>query len=119
VSQPDLPFFVYDGACGFCQRWVRWLQRRVPSEVAFVRFQDIDDLTPYGIALADVQTASYWIDDGDRTFRGNRSIARVLQQGRGVWRIVGTALDLPVARTLAGAAYAVISRNRHRLPAPN
>ena len=118
MPQPTPPFFVFDGACGFCERWVRWLNRRTSDTILFVACQGIDDLARYGLSIADVQRASYWIDDQGHPFRGNRSIAHVLKQASGIWMVVGTMIDLPVIRTVAAAAYAVISRNRHRLPAP-
>jgi predicted DCC family thiol-disulfide oxidoreductase YuxK len=118
VVQPEPPCLVYDGECGFCQRWARWLGRRVPPGTRFVAFQDMDDLSRYGLARADVERASYWVDPDGRAFGGNRSIAKVLQRSRGTWRVIGVVLDLPVVRSLAALAYRAIARNRHRLPAP-
>lgn len=119
VPQPVPPFFLYDGDCGFCQKWVRWLQQRVHDGVEFVPFQAVQDLTPYGLTILDVQSASYWIEDWGDAFRGNRSIARVLKRAGGPWKIIGTVLELPGVRWRAAAAYVMISRNRHRLPAPD
>ena len=116
--QPVPPFFLYDGACGFCQRWMRWLEPRVGAGVEFVAFQDVEDLTRYNLTIEDVQRASYWIDGEGHAFRGNRSIAQVLKRAPGLWSVVGTVLDLPVVRLLAAAVYFGVSRNRHRLPAP-
>jgi predicted DCC family thiol-disulfide oxidoreductase YuxK len=118
VSQPTPPFFVFDGACGFCEKWVWWLGRRVPDRVTFVPYQAIDDLARFGLAVPDVQRASYWIDDRGHRYRGNRSIAHVLKQAAGLWKLAGIVIDLPVIRVLAAVAYFGISRNRHRLPAP-
>jgi predicted DCC family thiol-disulfide oxidoreductase YuxK len=118
VLEPIPPFFLYDGACGFCQKWARWLELRVRCDVAFVPFQTVEDVTRYGLTISDVQSASYWIDDRGRAFRGSRSIAHALERAGGLWKIIGTVLDLPVVRVVAAAAYVVISRNRHRLPAP-
>ena len=115
---PVPPFFVFDGACGFCRRWVQWLDRRVGGTVVFVPSQGLADLARYGLTDADVARASFWVDDRGRTFRGSRSIAQVLKQATGVWRIIGTVIDLPGIRLVAAAAYLAISRNRHRLPAP-
>ena len=116
--QPVPPFFLYDGACGFCQRWMRWLEQRVGDGVEFVAFQDLDDLTRYNLTIEDVQSASYWIDDHGHPFRGNRSIAQVLKRTPGVWSVIGRMLDLPVVRVLAAVVYLGVARNRHRLPAP-
>jgi predicted DCC family thiol-disulfide oxidoreductase YuxK len=118
VAQPEPPCLVYDGECGFCQRWARWLGRRVDPGTTFVAFQDLDDLSRYGLVRAEVERASYWIEPDGRRFGGNRSIAKVLQRARGGWRVVGLVVDLPVLRSVAALAYRGIARNRHRLPAP-
>lgn len=49
--------FVFDGACGFCRRWVDWLERRTDGAVTFVPYQGIDDLAVLGLTLGDVRTA--------------------------------------------------------------
>jgi len=117
--QPEPPFFLYDGECGFCIKWMRWLQRRIDHDLAFVASQDVDDLGRFGLSDADVATASYWVDERGRPHRGSRSFTGVLRHGGRGWRLVAALLDLPVVRTLAGWAYTVIARNRHRLPAPD
>jgi len=99
---------------------MRWLQRRVAvvGEVVFVPSQEVADLGRFGLTLADVATASYWIDEDGRPHRGHLSFTKVLRRGGRAWRIVAVALELPGLGTLAGWAYALIARNRHRLPAP-
>lgn len=115
---PTPPFFLYDGECGFCQRWMRWLARRVRDRIEFIPSQSIEDLARLGLTDEDVRTASYWVDEDGVAHRGNSSIAHALQQADGFWRLVGHAFELPIIRLVAAAAYHVIARNRHRLPAP-
>ena len=115
---PSPPFFLYDGECGFCQKWVDWLDVKTRDRIEFIPSQSVQDLARFGLTDEDVRTASYWVDDAGGLHRGNRSIANALQQGDGIWRLLGLALDLPLIRTLTGAAYRWIARNRHRLPAP-
>jgi predicted DCC family thiol-disulfide oxidoreductase YuxK len=115
---PAPPFFLYDGECGFCQRWMRWLARRVHGRIECLPSQSVADLAHLGLTEEDVRTASYWVDAHGVAHRGNSSIAHALQQGDGFWRLLGHALELPLIRTAAAAAYRVIARNRHRLPAP-
>jgi len=115
---PVPPFFLYDGECGFCIRWVRWLERRVLQDVEFVASQEIEDLGRFGLGPDDVTTASYWIDEDGAPHRGHRSFSGVLRHaGRG-WRIVAVVLELPVVSSLAAGVYGLVARNRHRLPAP-
>jgi predicted DCC family thiol-disulfide oxidoreductase YuxK len=112
------PVFVFDGECGFCTRWVAWLRRRVLADVAFVPSQEIDDLSALGLTAADVATASYWIDADGRPHRGSDSFAHALGTATLPWRVVGLVLRAPLVRPVAQRLYAVIARNRHRLPAP-
>ncbi|MGH9275173.1 MAG: thiol-disulfide oxidoreductase DCC family protein [Acidimicrobiales bacterium] len=112
------PFFLYDGECGFCQKWMRWIARRVRDRIALIPSQSVDNLATFGLSDDDVRTASYWVDDGGVAHRGHSSIAHALQHADGPWRLVGVALELPLIRILAAATYRVVARNRHRLPAP-
>jgi predicted DCC family thiol-disulfide oxidoreductase YuxK len=99
---------------------VRWLQRRVAvvGGVTFVPSQDVADLAGFGLTPGDVAAASYWIDEEGRPHRGHLSFTKVLRRGGPAWRIVARVLELPGLSTLAGWAYALVARNRHRLPAP-
>lgn len=115
---PAPPFFVFDGDCGFCQKWASWLQRRPPSDVSFVAYQDIEGLGAYGLTEADVGTASYWIDQEGTPHRGAKSFVHALRQGTGLWAALGALLDAPLISDAADLLYPVIARNRYRLPAP-
>jgi predicted DCC family thiol-disulfide oxidoreductase YuxK len=116
--RPEPPFFIFDGDCGFCRKWATWLRRRLPADTAFVPYQQIEDLGAYGLTSTDVQTASYWIESGAAPRRGARSFAHALRKATFPWNAVGAILRVPVVRAAADRAYAVIARNRHRLPAP-
>lgn len=116
--QPEPPFFLFDGDCGFCNRWASWVQRRLPTGATFVAYQDVDDLNAYGLTADDVETASYWVDREGTPHRGARSFAHALRQGTGPWAILGAVLDAPVIGGIADRIYPVVGRNRHRLPAP-
>lgn len=116
--RPVPPFFLFDGDCGFCRKWARWLQRQLPTDVTFLAYQDLEDVGAYGLTEHDVETASYWIDQDRKPHRGARSFACALRQGRGAWAALGALLDAPVVRVAADRLYPIIARNRHRLPAP-
>ena len=114
----ERPLFVFDGDCGFCRKWAAWVERRSGGGATFVPYQSIE-VGPLGLRAEQVQTASYWVDERGRTFRGNRSFAQALKRGRGAWRWFAIAIDLPGVRLGAGALYRWVVRNRHRLPAPD
>lgn len=107
---------VFDGDCAFCSSIARWAERRLPEGAGTVPWQYVDDPADYGLTAEGIREAAYWIDDAGRAYRGHEAAAETLRQIGGAWRPVGRALELPVIRRLAAAAYEVISRNRHRLP---
>lgn len=114
-----MPVFLFDGECGFCRKWASWLQRRLPAHTRFVPFQQIDDLSAYGLSARDLTSASYWISDDGVPHRGARSFAHALKTGPLPWSALGMALSAPPIGPLADRLYRVIARNRHRLPAPD
>lgn len=117
MAAPNLPVLIYDGGCGFCTRSARWIERRFrpgsPARVA--PWQEVD-LAALGLTEADVRAAAWWVDEGGRRRRGHAAIAAGLRACRGGWRAVGAVLALPLVSTLAGAVYAWVARNRHRIP---
>lgn len=117
--QPEPPFFLFDGDCGFCRAWVNWLERRLPPDTCFVPFQHVDDLGAYGLTPDDVVTASYWISSDGTPHGGARSFAHALRTGTLPWSALGIVLDLPLVGTIADRLYPVIARHRHQLPAPD
>ncbi len=117
-GQPAPPFFLFDGDCGFCARWARWLQRRLPSSTTFLPYQQIDGLEAYGVTVEDVRSASYWIDHDGVAHGGASSFAEGLRHARRPWSAVGAILRVPLIAAIADRAYPIVVRNRHRLPAP-
>ena len=114
---PQLPLFVFDGDCGFCRRWARWLERQIPGVATFVASQSVD-VEGLGLSRDLVASASYWVDERGRTFRGNRSFTHALRRTRGPARWVAAALDAPPLRWHAALAYRLVVRHRRTLPAP-
>lgn len=112
------PTFIYDGECGFCRRWVGWLERHLPSDVDYVPYQQLAGLETYGLTAEDVSSASYWIDAAGTPHRGAASFSHALERAAPPWRALGSFLRAPVARDVARIVYGFIARNRHRLPAP-
>ena len=73
--QPEPPFFIFDGECGFCRKWAAWLRKRLPAGTLLVAYQQIDNLAVFGLTESEVRTASYWIDADGTAHRGADSFA--------------------------------------------
>ena len=106
---------VFDGDCGFCTSSARWIEARLPTDVAVVPWQSCD-LGELGLTEADVTTAAYWIDHSRKAHRGHDGIGRALITAGGFWGLVGRHKITPPASWLARPVYALIAKNRHRLP---
>ena len=70
-----LPLFIYDGDCGFCRYWMsKWknwagpLMETQSFQTIYKNFPEID--------LADFKTASYFIDENRKFYRGSDGIFR-------------------------------------------
>lgn len=105
---------IFDGDCGFCTSSARWIEARLPDRVEVVPWQTLD-LDALGLTEDDVTTAAYWIDDTG-THRGHEAIGRSLMSGGGVWAWIGRVIVTPPISWLAAPVYALVARNRHRLP---
>jgi predicted DCC family thiol-disulfide oxidoreductase YuxK len=103
---------VYDGDCGFCTLSARWLERR---GVPIVPWQSLD-LRSVGLTEHDVTTAAWWLEGGTPVAGGAGAVAAGLRAAGRPWRWLGRALDAGPVRPLADRVYAVVARNRHRLP---
>lgn len=103
----------FDGACGLCDRAVRWLWSRTDAEVRFAPLQGetAKELVPEPFRTPPLSTLVVLDDDVTRIESdGLAAIARRMPGLRG--RMVG-ALTLPFARPLLNVGYRLIARNRH------
>ncbi|MFM7061630.1 MAG: thiol-disulfide oxidoreductase DCC family protein [Actinomycetes bacterium] len=114
-----IPTLVYDADCAFCTRSARWIERRWRPGVARIRpsgsFED-RELASHGLTRADVEAAAWWIAADGSAHRGELAVAAALRAATGGTRLVGLLLALPGIRTAARSGYALVARNRHRLP---
>lgn len=113
------PILIHDGDCAFCTRSARWIEARWrPGTARSVASQHLDDaaLATYGLTRADVTAAAWWIASDGTTSRGDRAIGAALRAAPGWPNRLGRALALPGIRSLAPIGYALVARNRHRLP---
>ncbi len=105
---------MYDGDCGFCTSSAAWLDRHGDCEI--VPWQSLD-LEALGLSEADVSSAAYWLDESGRpTARGAGAIAESLKTCGQPWKAMAHLIELRPVRPLADVGYALVARNRHRLP---
>lgn len=108
---------LYDADCGFCTASADWL-RRLRLRAAIEPLQRAD-LAGLGV---DPRRASREIPfveadpTGVRVSYGHLAVGRSLATGGPGCRLAAWLLTHPPVSWLAAAGYAVIARNRHRLP---
>lgn len=105
---------IYDGDCGFCTRSANFAKQRV-TNIDVVAWQSISDLGIYGLRAEDVQQRVYFIEH-DTVYGGAAALAHCALYMGWQWKLFGRALLLPGVRFFAERVYAMVARNRHRLP---
>lgn len=111
----SMPLVLFDRDCGFCTRAASFMTGPwVRADVASTPLQNID-LTAHGLTV-DKCLETLHVVDGESVFTGSAAIARVLRAGRLPWPLVGAVLVAPGVRRLGRGVYALVARNRHRLP---
>jgi predicted DCC family thiol-disulfide oxidoreductase YuxK len=114
----DRPVFLYDGDCAFCTSCARFIERHIPTAAEVTPWQ-FADLEALGVTQDDAEASVQWIDPGAGrrlNAAGPAAIARLLVDAGSYWRPLGWLLDRRPVRWIAGPAYRLIARNRHRLP---
>lgn len=106
---------MFDGDCGFCTTSARWIEKRLPDDVAVQPWQSLD-LEKIGLTHADVKAAAWWIDDSGRCYRGHMAVGHALHASRSIWRLVGRVIITPPFSWMARPAYWLVARYRYRLP---
>ncbi len=109
---------VYDGDCSFCTRSAHWVATRWNGDERTVAWQSMtaDEFANANLSLGDVQKAVWWIAPDGRRSRGHLAIAHALRATRGWSSVLGVVILVPPFRWIAGAAYPLVARWRHRLP---
>jgi predicted DCC family thiol-disulfide oxidoreductase YuxK len=118
---------VFDGDCGFCTTSVRWLEARFTGAFVTVPYQRVD-LATLGLTERECDARVQWIGDvvSPTTSRqqGAPAVAALMRvggrhRGGGVgtaFRALGAIATVPPVSWVAAGVYALVSRNRHRLP---
>ena len=116
--ESDRGLLIFDGDCGFCTWSADWVSRRWPPGPRTVPWQRMppESLAAAGLTAAESAKAAWWVDSTSRAYRGHRAIAKSLIACGGVYRVIGTVIDVPPGSWLAAVIYPIVTRNRHRQP---
>jgi predicted DCC family thiol-disulfide oxidoreductase YuxK len=118
---------VYDGDCAFCSTSVRWLEERFPDAFAAQPYQRTD-LARLGLTEDEAHARLQWIGDvlAPQTTReqGARAVGALLRRGGtqtggvsgALWRALGSLPTVPPTSWISAGVYALVAKNRHRLP---
>ena len=111
----------YDGVCGLCDRFVKFLLRRdARGRFRFAPLQGAvaqEVLTPRGIdpaQLDSVVVVDRWQRDDARVFRRSRAVLEAVRMLDGSWPAIAR-FALLAPRPLADAVYRVVARYRYRV----
>ena len=129
-NTPHKRVLVYDGDCGFCQRWVNWAVIHGANEwTEFTPYQRTPQLLAQtGVTESECLDHAVYVelDDHNNTLtleRGPGAINAVLRLLPGtenlVYRALGMLYVLDGIKQLQQIGYWIIARNRHRLGSPN
>jgi predicted DCC family thiol-disulfide oxidoreductase YuxK len=104
----------FDGACGLCDRAVRWLWNRTDAEVRFAPLQGetAQELVLEQFRTPPLSTLVVW-EDGVVSVESD-GLAAIARRMPGFHGRVIRALTLPFARPALNAVYRLIARHRHR-----
>ncbi len=111
----ERPLLVFDGDCAFCTRSVRFVERRIRRRPEIRSWQSLD-LASLALTREDCETAVQWIGPAGERASAHVAVARTLVHGGKGWAVLGRIILLPGVKTVSGAVYRWIARNRHRMP---
>ena len=113
-DDPGRPLLIFDGDCGFCTTSARSGQRWLGLEhVEPWQFLDLDALN---VSQADCERAVQWVAIDGTVASGERAVVAALRHAGGAWGVLGRVMGLPGIVQVAGLAYRLIARYRHKLP---
>ena len=111
----------YDGVCGLCDRFVRFLLRR--DRQARILFAPLQGtlaravLVPRGLNPSDLDTVyvvADWQRPSERALARSRAVLHALGQLDGVWPVVARIAQL-VPAPVADMAYRLVAKIRYRV----
>ena len=119
ASPPDVDIVLYDGVCGLCNGFVRFILPRDPA--ARFRFASLQSafaralLARHGRDARDLDTVYVVTSRGgdERVLSKSEAVLHVLARLGWPWRAGAIAAPLPAR--LLDAAYDLVARSRYRL----
>jgi lipase maturation factor 1 len=112
---PAGPTIVYDGDCGFCQRWVdRFKRWERGDQVALMRLQDEDAPRITGKSREELHRAMCLVLPDDRVFSGADAAREVMRYARLGW-LARLGFALPGAMWVSRRVYAAVAARRREL----
>lgn len=112
VSRPA-PIFLWDGECGVCSSFVRWIERNGGREFRTAPYQAVD-LSRFTLTHDECRAAAQWITGTERR-SGSDAIAAALLHCRWPLRLMGAFIDFSAVRPFARIGYRIFARYRRHL----
>lgn len=106
---------VYDADCGFCTRAAKWAERHLRDGNRVAPSYSLDQKA-VGLIQAQLDEQAWWLDDDGTKVGGHEAIAAGMKECGQPYAAAGAVLGSRPLRPLARRAYALVARNRHRLP---
>lgn len=110
------PLLIYDADCTFCTRCADWVRDRAECPVDVVAWQQVADLSAYGLTPEDATERAYWVDASGKVHGGVGAVARALEACGAAWWSLGRVMRTWPTTIPANLVYAVVARNRHLMP---
>jgi predicted DCC family thiol-disulfide oxidoreductase YuxK len=113
---PHESLLIYDGDCGFCQRTLDVMKKRLAMWPRTAPYQRLN-LDQHGVSSQDAARAMLWVEPGRPPLAGAAAFARLFRaQPQLRWRTLGRMMALPGISHFAVIVYRTVASHRHRLP---
>ncbi|MFZ9595781.1 MAG: lipase maturation factor family protein [Bdellovibrionia bacterium] len=109
------PLLIYDGDCGFCERWIGLWKRFTGGTVDYAPSQRVG-LDFQEISEAEFESSVFLVLPSGQIFRGAQAVFRCLaesQENRGISKLWMLYERFSFFRKLSEVAYAQVARNRY------
>ena len=109
----DRGLLIFDGQCGFCRRWVRYMESWLRKHPKAVAWQSLT-LSNFGVTEAQCSEAVQFVSRTGKVSSGSDAAAQVLRIAGFPFNIAGLVLLIPGIKWTAQRAYKWVANNRHR-----